>query len=103
VQPSKEGMMKMNGMMSGQGGQIITTSANGQPIMVQAPNQSPGGQAQMPMIVLSSHQMGNQMTSPTRLVMAQPDWGQSQNGQGKYIVVQQPQPQRVVGKWEFQR
>lgn len=55
-------------------------------------------QQQMPMLVLSGTQMAQQIASPTRLVMAQQDMFNGQNGQGKYVVLQQPTT-RVIGKY----
>jgi len=55
-------------------------------------------QTQMPMLVLSGNGMAQQIQSPTRLVMAQTEMFNGQNGQGKFVVLQQPQP-RVLGKY----
>jgi hypothetical protein len=59
---------------------------------------------QMPMLVLSGTQMTQPIASPTRLVMAQTDMFNGQNGQGKYVVLQQqPTAARVLGKYNINK
>ena len=66
--------------------QVVTTSGAQ---VVSQQTTSPG------MIFLNAN--GQQLTSPTRVVQIGSD--QIQNGQGKYVVVQQQQPTtRVIGK-----